>query len=368
MKQVNDCVLNILQVAAERQTAHAPARKDAQGAERPSFQKLLESKAEATHTEGQAAAAEGQENAEMISGKPLGVGDEDTELDLQNQMVWAALMSLQHPVVAMELAQQAPQAEPLVVLAEDQPILDPVACAAPMPEATPETAGHDLPLLEQKLLPNEANEAALQTTVMKPVEKDPTVVQHPSGETPLPDAAQPSEENMQRTEFGVEVPVFRDVPGLPVKVGEAPAVEQTGKELPVKAQLFERLSAAAERGETKVDIQLEPENLGHVQVEMTWSSDGTLRVSMYAESSQTQKLLERDLAGLQFLLSRNGQQEVSVEVTRQQEEARQDFSDGHPQGGQQERQPDHSHKQRRNGQDFLQQMRLGLIPLDEEVS
>ena len=166
MKQVNDCVLNMLQVAAERQTAHTPARKHAQGAERPSFQKLLESKAETTHTEGQAA-AETQESAEVISGKPVGAGDEDTDLDLQNQMVWAALMSLQHPVVAMELAQQAPQAEPLVVLAEDQPILDPVACAAPMPEATPETAGHDMPLLEQKLLPNEANEA-LQTSVMKP--------------------------------------------------------------------------------------------------------------------------------------------------------------------------------------------------------
>ena len=103
---------------------------------------------------------------------------------------------------------------------------------------------------EQKLLPNEANEA-LQTSVMKPVEKDPTVVQHASGETPLPDAAQPSEENMQRTEFGVEVPVFRDVPGLPVKVGEAPAVEQTGKEMPVKAQLFERLTRLPSAGKPK---------------------------------------------------------------------------------------------------------------------
>lgn len=369
MSQMNYSVLDVLHTTVERQTAPAPARKHEHDAEKSSFQKMLDAKAEDSPVKEQVAAGQSKENAEVISANAAGAGEEDTtDLELQNQMVWAALMALQQPVVAMESVQQAPQADPQNVLVEGQPVLDPAAsCAFQTLEAAPEAEGRDVSLLERALRPERANEP-LQETSMKPAEQE-VVVHHRSGETPVTDAALSSEEKTQQTEFGEAVPVFRDIDGIPVKVGEAPVLEQSGKEQPVEAQLFERLSTAVDRGETKVDIQLEPENLGHVQVEMTWSKDGALRVSMHAESSQTQKLLERDVAGLEVLLSRNGQQEVTVEVNRQQESARQDLDDGHPHGGsQQEQQPDHPNKQKREGQDFLQQLRLGLIPVDEEVS
>ena len=77
-----------------------------------------------------------------------------------------------------------------------------------------------------------------------------------------------------------------------------------------------------------MELQLEPKNLGRVQVEMTWDQEGALHVSMYAENSRTRALLEQDLAGLRSVLSQNTQQEVRVEVSRQQESQQQNFYDG----------------------------------------
>ena len=92
-----------------------------------------------------------------------------------------------------------------------------------------------------------------------------------------------------------------------------------------------------------------------------------LHVALRAENSQTQTLLEKDATGLQALLMRNTQQEVQVEVSPQQESQRQDFEDGRQHGQQQDPQQQ-KQEQKRNGLDFLQQLRLGLIPLDGEAS
>ena len=98
---------------------------------------------------------------------------------------------------------------------------------------------------------------------------------------------------------------------------------------------------------------------------MRWSDEGALHVILHAESTRTQNLLEKDMASLQSLLGRETQQEVKVELPRQQEAPRQSFDDGRQNGGQQHHQQEQRQSSRHSGQDFLHQLRLGLIPAEE---
>ena len=163
-----------------------------------------------------------------------------------------------------------------------------------------------------------------------------------------------------------ETPVFRDVKDVMVKVsnvGTAETVEQTTS---VKEQILDQVSAALEKGESKLTIQLNPHNLGRVDVELMVAKDGSLQVTLHAENRMTQQLLEKESIGLQSALMRNTQQEVQIEVPRHQESQQQNFEDG--------RQNHHNHnpqqqrEQKQNGSDFLHQLRLGLVPLNAEAS
>ena len=145
-------------------------------------------------------------------------------------------------------------------------------------------------------------------------------------------------------------------------MGEAPKTEQAQQ--PVEEQIAPKLTEAVQNGETRVELQLTPEHLGKVKVEMTWKEDGSLVVEIHAENRETQNLLNKNASGLEALLGREVQQEVRVEAPRQEESQRQDLYEQ-----QQEQHRQRQQEQRRkqtSGEDFLQQLRLGLIPLDGE--
>lgn len=164
--------------------------------------------------------------------------------------------------------------------------------------------------------------------------------------------------------------LFYDVKAAPVKVGETYQPEQAEK-ADVAGQIDTGLAQALEKGESMVRIQLTPENLGSVTVEITHSAEGIIRVALSAHSTETRSLLERHAGELQGLLANRTQQDVEVNVQHNQEGQQgqnqqnpYDGRNGHGQSGQEERrqsrreQPEHS-------QDFMQQLRLGLIPADE---
>ena len=134
-----------------------------------------------------------------------------------------------------------------------------------------------------------------------------------------------ADEPEQKPAYFAETPVFQEVSDIPIKVGETETVEQPGEARPLEIQLGEKLTQVLKQGESKVELQLEPRNLGRVQVEMTGSGGNAAR-SMYVENSRTRTLLEQDLAGLRSVLSQNTQQEVRVEVSRQQESQQQTFT------------------------------------------
>ena len=163
--------------------------------------------------------------------------------------------------------------------------------------------------------------------------------------------------------------LFRDVEAAPVKVGEAYDAQQA-QEPDVVRQIDTQLAQALQKGESMVRIQLTPEHLGSVTVEISQSADGILRVALSAHSAETRGLLERHAGDLQGMLSSRGQ-EVQVDVQRQQEsqqgqnqqhQQNYDGHNGHAQDGQERRQQRREHT---SPQDFMQQLRLGLIPGEE---
>ena len=165
-------------------------------------------------------------------------------------------------------------------------------------------------------------------------------------------------------------PLFHDVKAAPVKVGEV--YEAARPEAPsVVRQVDNGVAQALEKGESMVRIQLNPENLGSVTVEITRSAEGIIRVALNAHSGETRNLLERHAGELQGLLGSRTQQSVEVTVQRQQESQQNqnhnhnhnyDGHNGHAQDGEQQ----HRRQQKRDGGvDFIQQLRLGLISADE---
>ena len=160
-------------------------------------------------------------------------------------------------------------------------------------------------------------------------------------------------------------PVFRDIKAVPVKVGEVYQAEPTVENGVELKDLGDTLTQAIDRGENRLELQLQPAELGRIRVEMRWSDEGALHVILHAESTRTQNLLEKDMASLQTLLGRETQQEVKVELPREQEAPRQSFDDGRQNGGQQHHQQEQRQSSRHSVQDFLHQLRLGLIPAEE---
>ncbi|MDE6591202.1 MAG: flagellar hook-length control protein FliK, partial [Oscillospiraceae bacterium] len=163
--------------------------------------------------------------------------------------------------------------------------------------------------------------------------------------------------------------LFHDVKAAPVKVGEVYDAKQA-EEPDVAQQIDTGLAQALEKGESMVRIQLNPENLGSVTVEITRSAEGILHVALNAHSGETRGLLERHAGELQGMLASRTEQNVEVEVQRQQEsqqgqnqQQNYDGRNGHAQDGQERRRQRHDQT---SSQDFMQQLRLGLIPLDGE--
>lgn len=249
------------------------------------------------------------------------------------------------PVVQMSpwQEQQLQQLTHNMELAENAK--DPEADA--MLEATDPTVDHSPAELLEKAVDHQAGKAAEQVVEeVKHQEKDE------DAQVELIDVEQGPRQ------------VFHDVKAAPIKVGEAPELEQPQN---VAQQIDAGLAQALQKGESLVRIQLNPENLGEVTVEISQSAQGILKVALTASSTDTRELLQRHAGDLQGMLSSRTEQSVEVSVQRQQESQQNqnqqhsyDGHNGHAQDGQERRQ----RKEHTSSQDFMQQLRLGLIPDD----
>lgn len=355
-----------------------PSVKKSEPAQKDGFQKLLEQKqtdsAQAPKQEKPETAQKPQEAQDaqktQEAGETAPAAPKDGKV-LEDQMALAAMLMMQNPVVPVEqvltpevqteaAAEIAPVAAEVLLTPEAETQSTAPEGQAQIPEALVEGGEEqaaDPALAEELPQAIEAPEAARET------EGRTVEIKVETGRTEARDAeTSDTEETPELQGAETEAPVFEDVKAVPVKVGEAPKAAETEK--PVEDQIAPRLTEALQNGETRVELQLTPENLGKVTVEMTWSKDGGLVVQLHAENRETQNLLSKNTAGLEQLLGREVQQEVRVEVPRQEESQRQDLYE------QQQEQHRHQQQEQRrkqeSGEDFLQQLRLGLIPLDGE--
>lgn len=160
--------------------------------------------------------------------------------------------------------------------------------------------------------------------------------------------------------------VFRNLQAAPIKVGESFSADRTEAE-DVNDQLARQIVPAIEQGQTKVELQLTPETLGSVKVEITQSENGALHVAISAQNSEARNLLARNADSLQSLLAARSQAPVQVEVQRQEEsQPQQQNYDGHNGAPSQQQQQQKQSEHAKSSEDFLHQLRLGLVDETED--
>lgn len=164
---------------------------------------------------------------------------------------------------------------------------------------------------------------------------------------------------------GWQTPLFGELEAAPVRVGDAP-VDMTAPTQEVEANLAQTIHKGVEEGSEYLEIKLKPDHLGTVVAEFTRTPEGALHVVLHAESEQTAKLLGDHASALGLLLqdSSNGQVRIEVAQPQQHQEAWQQFNQN---GGQQQsQQQPQRHAPEPETEAFLQQLRLGLVQMEEE--
>lgn len=380
MEQLYNAMVNYMQMPQDR-----PAVKNTTG-DKDGFQKLLEQKQSAETASSSAprqerpeTPAKPQDAQETAAPQDAGETQEPqavpvSEKELEERMSLAAMALLSNPLVA-DIAEETPQVltdpsweDGLVPVGYDDNEelgLRTVHWVRPL-EGNGQNP-EEMNAVASEWVEAENEAAAAPETQAEAPETKPEApemeIKVETGKAEAQDAeTSGEEEDSQPQDAGVERPLFENVKAAPVKVGDAPAAEKAEK--PVETQIGDRLVQALQDGETRVEIQLNPENLGKVKVEMIWSKDGGLVVQLHAENRETQSLLSKNLSGLENLLSRETQQEVRVEVPRQEESQRQDLYE--QQQNQHRQQQEQRQSRHTDSEAFLQQLRLGLIPMEED--
>lgn len=243
-------------------------------------------------------------------------------------------------------------------------------------EMSPELMEEEIPVEAQSMVEEMVEQAPQET---KPVETQAeTTVETTEVEVQETDSVQSSKETSgqeatteedtgdseMELEGDVETPLFRKVEAAPVKVAEPVNTQQPDME----AQIADRLMKAVNAGDQTVTIQLTPENLGTITAQITRTAEGALQILLQASNSEAANLLNSHASNLAAVLQSNGQT-VTVEV-QHAEESTDAQEQGDPgtnpdeKGGNQQQE---QKKEEAISDDFLQQMRLGLTSLMEEI-
>jgi flagellar hook-length control protein FliK len=217
--------------------------------------------------------------------------------------------------------------------------------------------------------PQQVDTISATQTVSQPNETEQTQSQAGQQQSDLLDDSDENDTTVTVTDAGADVaqPVFHDVEDNMVKVGEASSTEESQQSGDVEQQVVQQLTDSLSQGDSTVEIKLSPSSLGNVTVEVTAQADGTLHIALSAENIHTKALLEQHTANLESLVSAQTQRPVQVEVSQRQEEQSSLQQDGrNGQNGYQQQQQHQQHQQ--DSEDFLQKLRLGLLPLSAETA
>lgn len=216
-------------------------------------------------------------------------------------------------------------------------------------EETPQQTGESVQTQQQA-----APERPVQQTEKPEQEMEVQVERTEDTEEPSGEAA------------AAEQPVFHETEAVPVKVGERYEVVDT-EQPEMDHQLASTINDAAQLGQDRIEIRLNPQNLGSLVIEMTKDTNGALQVVLHASTPKAEGLLNQHLNNLHTALQGYGQEEVHLEVQRGQQSEQQNFRQADPDGrGQhQHRQQQERQEEQQSGEEFMQKLRLGLFGMDE---
>lgn len=393
-----------IQMLAKLQSGGKPAAP--KPGDRESFQDLLSQKGKESTEKPQAPTAEKPQTPAEQPETPAEPPQEGDALDPYRQQLLAAAQAaaMAVPVLTAEAVptDQTPQAQPVAPIqaapqGQEQMV-------ANLPKLEQQGMVGDAPAVvttpEQQALvdaPAQASQTAVPQEKSAPLmqapkaESAPSVPQQPQAAvTAAPvaavqtttetetgaDTAQPElqkgrepgkEPVVTSAQTAPEQTLFRQMESAPIKVGDAPVVDTQSPDM--EAQLAKQVDTLLAKGGDRVELQLNPVNLGSVTLTLTRSQDGSLHVSLSAGNEKALSLLEKHASGLESALLGTNRAPVQVEVQRsqdsQQSQHQQETYDreGHGQREQQQRQ-----NQRESSQDFLQQLRLGLFSTEEAAS
>lgn len=321
-----------------------------------------------------------KKDGEAAEKKPQQAQDgKQEEAPEEGQEVAAGLVTSQpvvlFDVLAPEEGQQAAAGiDPLAGMQEQAPVVQ--EQAAPALEAQPqqpvaEQAVKEEILQEQGFQGDEQQVPAVEEqpetqqaqVEAKPQEQPKLHVE--SETTPVADQEQDADTDVQEVWYGGARPVFQRETAAPVKVADnyEPVAPE---EADAPRQLMSRLGQMLEQGDTRVEIALAPANLGKMTISITRTQEGALHVVLGAVSQKATDLLQQNSGNLQSLLAAGNQGEVRIEVQQQEpQEQMNQFLNPDEQGRQQQNQQQKPQKQAAS-EDFIQQLRLGLVDKDGE--
>lgn len=377
MDMITNSMMSMLQTAPERQSTQSTDKSGSDS----DFKSLLDQKK--SGFEDSKAPAESKQTQEKPAAPAKTQEDDSTEVnsDLAAQLQSAWLNMPVQTVVTEEIQPVVAETVELVTdvtetVSADVSLMqgDGTEGLVEAAEQVVETADADLapvlenPVQEETAAPevNLTEDAAPEVT--EAVTDDAPEV---NAEVVVTEAAQ--EETTE--EVDTFQPIFEDVEAAPIKVAEAPAADETADAQSVQDQVAHGLTEALANGETKVLLSLTPETLGKITVEITRAESGLIHVSLLAESVRTSQLLERNMPSLQSMLAKNDDSaKVEVEIQKQDagNQANAQYDGNNGSSAQEERAREEQQRRYEREQhsqssaDFLQQMRLGLIPVDAD--
>ena len=377
MDQTNNVAMSMLQIIAN-QSAAMPKTKE-NGDELSEFQKLLDKKAQEKDPlfeEPSKAPAKAETPAKKQEKTPAQNEDDPVETSKKAQVVMVG--QVQPQLMADSTTLQVPGAEEEVIIAAEG-LESQVWAYEPAPEETAVSpdAAQGIRVID---VSDPEADAILEATAPgadnSPAALLEKVVNEEIGhvaEDVVAEAAPRSDDDDIQVEL-IDVDrapqrIFHDVEAAPVKVGETESPRPVD-EADVVSQVDTQIAQAMQSGSSTVTVKLNPEHLGEVTVQISMRDSGILAIAISARSDDTRALLERHAVHLQELVGSRVREPVEVSIQRGQENQQSqnqqrsyDGHNGHAQEDQQERRQQRGHT---SSQDFMQQLRLGLIPADGE--
>mgnify|MGYP000644867892 CR=1 FL=1 len=373
MEQIN----MMMQLMQQSQVSGSGAGKDSNG---DSFQDMMSQKQEAvssnkTNSNNQQTQSKPTQNDKVQQTEQTPQENVPEVSDDVRQAL--AAMLLQPYVVQQDVAVQQP-AQENVDMVSTMPTVDAVVTQTVQTAVAAETAA---PVVQQEVaqptiqVPQQTANVEQGQTASEVVVPQENVQQQgmqnaatqteqqPTGESTtgqkMVEVEQPDDQPVVVTQQ--EQPLFRDIETVPVKVGEAtPTVDVNAPDM--EKQLADTIQANLNNVGDKVQIQLQPENLGHITIELA-QHGSKMGLMIYADNAKTTSLLAQHAGNLGALLEDRTGQNVHIQV--QQQEPEQPQYDGHnQQNRQQQEQQSHPQQSKAEQDSFLGQLRLGLYQLD----